>query len=89
MGFFAQLTQNLYTELNNQSKSVNGIRSFGSFYDDKKMKEDYDNYTTKIKEQEEKLKALEDRWYDKFSAMETAMARLQSNQSAVSGLLGM
>lgn len=86
--FFSQLAQNLYTELNNQSKSVNGIRSFGSFYDDKKMKEDYDDYTTKIAEQEEKLTALEDRWYNKFSAMETALARLQSNQSAVSSLLG-
>ncbi len=89
MNFFAQLSQNLYTELNNQSRSVDGVRSFGTFYDDKKMKEEYDNYTTKIKEQEERLTALEDRWYDKFSAMETAMARMQSNQSAVSSLLGM
>lgn len=88
ISFFAQLSQNLYTELNNQSKSVEGIRTFGKFYDDKKMKEDYDNYTEKIKQQEEKLTALEDRWYNKFSAMETALARMQSNQSAVSSLLG-
>lgn len=88
ISFFAQLSQNLYTELNNQSKAVEGVRSFGKFYDDKKMKEDYDNYTTKIKEQEEKLTALEDRWYNKFAAMETALAKLQSNQSAVSSLLG-
>lgn len=88
ISFFAQLSQNLYTELNNQSKSVDGIRSFGKFYDDKKMQDDYDNYTTKIKEQEKKLTALEDRWYSKFSAMETALAKLQSNQSAVSSMLG-
>ncbi len=86
--FFTQLSQNLYTELNKQSSSVEGIRTFGTFYDDKKMKEDYDDYTTKIKEQEAKLTALQDRWYSKFSAMETALARMQSSQSAISGLFG-
>ena len=79
VSFFSQLTQNLYTELNNQSKSVEGIRSFGSFYDDKKMKEDYEDYTEKIQDQEDKLTALEDRWYSKFSAMETALRRFTSN----------
>ena len=52
------------------------------------MKEDYDNYKTKIKKAEEQLTAMEDRWYKKFSAMETALAKMQSNQSAVSALLG-
>ena len=88
IAFFANLSQNLYTELDKQSRGVEGVRSYGSFYDDKKMKEDYDNYTTKIKEQEKKLAAMEDRWYKKFSAMETALAKMQSNQSAVTSLLG-
>ena len=88
IAFFANLSQNLYTELDKQSRGVDGVRSYGSFYDDKKMKEDYDNYTTKIKEQEKKLAAMEDRWYKKFSAMETALAKMQSNQSAVTSLLG-
>ncbi len=88
IAFFSQLSQNLYSELDKQSRSVEGIRSFGKFYDDKKMQEDYKNYTTKIKEQEAKLTALEDRWYKKFSAMETALAKMQSNQNAVSALLG-
>lgn len=88
ISFFAQLSQNLYAELDKQSRSVDGVRSFGKFYDDKKMKEEYDNYTTKIKKEEEKLTALEDRWYKKFSAMETALAKMQSNQNAVSALLG-
>lgn len=86
--FFSNLAQNLYSELDKQSRGVEGIRSYGSFYDDKKMKEDYDNYTSKIKEQEKKLTAMEDRWYKKFSAMETALAKMQSNQSAVTALLG-
>lgn len=87
ISFFSQLSQKLYTELDGQMASSD-YRSFGSIYDDKKMQTEYNNYTTKIKEQEAKLKAMEDKWYDKFSAMETALARLQSNQSAVSSLLG-
>lgn len=86
--FFSKLSQNLYTEMNNQSKSVNGYRSFGSFYDDKKMKTDYSDYTSKIAELEEKLADYEDKWYKKFSDMETAMAKMQSNTSAITSLLG-
>lgn len=88
VSFFTQLTNNLYTEMSNQSKSVDGYRSFGSFYDDKKMKSDYTDYTSKIAELEEKLADYEDRWYEKFAAMETAMAKMQSNTSAVTALLG-
>lgn len=88
IAFFSQLSQNLYTELDKQSRSVDGVRSFGSFYDDKRMQDDYNDYKEKIKKQESKLTAMEDKWYKKFSAMETAMAKMQSNQSAVSSLLG-
>ena len=52
------------------------------------MKSDYDNYTSKIAEQEKKLAEYEDRWYAKFSAMETALAKMQQNASAVTSLLG-
>lgn len=88
ISFFTQLSQSLYTEMNEQSKSVEGYRSFGSFYDDKKMKSDYDDYKTKIKDLEKKLSDYEDKWYAKFAAMETAMAKMQRNASAVTGLLG-
>ena len=47
-------------------------------YNDKKMKEEYDEYTKKIKAQEEKLNSCMDKWYAKFSAMETALAKLES-----------
>ena len=39
-------------------------------------------------EAEEKLADYEDKWYKKFSAMETAMAKMQSNANAITGLLG-
>ena len=37
---------------------------------------------------EKKLNDYEDMWYKKFSKMETAMAKMQSNTSAVTALLG-
>ena len=40
------------------------------------------------KELEKKLQDYEDKWYSKFSKMETALAKMQSNSSAVTGLLG-
>lgn len=88
ISFFTSLSQNLYNAMSEQSKSVEGYRSFGSFYDDKKMKSDYEDYTSKIKDLEDKLADYEDKWYAKFAAMETAMAKMQSNASAVTSLLG-
>lgn len=88
ISFFSNLSKNLYDKMTEMSKSVDGYRSFGSFYDDKKMKSDYDSYTSKIKEQEEKLNDYEDKWYKKFAAMETAMAKMQSSANAVTSLLG-
>ena len=88
VSFFSTLSKNLYDKMSSLSKSVDGYRTFGNFYDDKKMKSDYDDYKTKISELEEKLNDYEDKWYSKFSKMETALAKLQSNSSAVTSLLG-
>ena len=88
ISFFTKLSQNLYDKMSDLSSSVQDYRSFGSFYDDKKMKSDYDDYKTKIADLEDKLNDYEDKWYKKFSAMETAMAKMQQNASAVTALLG-
>lgn len=58
-------------------------------YEDKRMKTDYDSYTQKIKDAEKELSDYEDKWYKKFSAMEVALSKLQSNQSTISSMLGM
>ena len=88
ISFFSGLSKNLYDKMFEMSKSVDGYRSFGNFYDDKKMKSDYDSYKSKIAELEVKLTEYENKWYAKFSKMETAMAKMQSSQNALAGLLG-
>lgn len=88
ISFFTKLSQNLYDKMSELSKSKDGYRSFGNFYDDKKMDSDYKDYTSKIKEMEDKVNDYEDKWYKKFSKMETALAKMQSNVTAVAGLFG-
>jgi len=88
ISFFTQMSQSLYSKMSDLSKSVDGYRSFGSFYDDKKMTSDYKDYTSKISDMEQKLNDYEDKWYQKFAKMESAMAKMQSKTTALSGLLG-
>lgn len=88
ISFFAQLSKNLYDKMSELSSSVKDSRSFGSFYDDKKMKTEYDKYKSNISDLEDKLADYEDKWYAKFAKMETAIAKMQKNMSAVTGLLG-
>lgn len=88
VNFFSKLFNNLYNKMNDLSSSVEDTRSFGNFYNDKKMKKDYDEYKTKIKDLEKALADYEDKWYAKFSAMETALSKLQSKTDALTNMLG-
>lgn len=87
MNFFMGLAINL-NEGWKKVSATNDFSSYNTAYNDKLMKEQYTKYTSKIEKQEERLTAMENKWYAKFTAMETALAKLQSNQSAVSALLG-
>ncbi|KAI4450960.1 hypothetical protein C823_005497 [Eubacterium plexicaudatum ASF492] len=81
------VTSNLYDNLHDKMKSTS-LRSYQSIYNDKAMAQTYSDYTKKISAWEEKVTAIEDSYYKKFAAMETALAKLQSQQSAFAGMLG-
>lgn len=83
--FFQKLSKGLYEKLGSMMKKTEYSSSF-TLYDDIAMKDEYNDYTTKISRQEQQITDYEDRYYKKFSAMETALAKLQSKESAVSGL---
>lgn len=87
ISFFTKLASNLREKMFDVMKGTENS-SVLTAYDDKKMQVDYDDYTVKIKELEKKLADYEDKWYAKFAAMETAMAKMQNNASAVTSLLG-
>ncbi len=85
--FFQKLSDNLYEKLDKKMQSTTMNTRF-YIYHDKKMQKDYDDYTKTIKKWEEKVTAMEDKYYKQFAAMEKALSSLQSSTSALSGLLG-
>lgn len=85
--FMKQLSTNLYNAIDKQMQG-NSLRSRYKIYNDKEMDKQYTSYSQTIKEWEKKVSAKEDYYYKKFSAMETALAKLNSQQSSLAGLLG-
>ena len=85
--FFSGLARNLYDKINGLMKATTYSSSF-TLYNDKEMTSQYSDYDDKISDQEDAIEDFEDRWYSKFSAMETALSKLESKSSAVSSLLG-
>lgn len=85
--FMKQLATNLYNAIDKQMTSTT-LRSKYSIYNDKEMTTQYKNYTTTIKEWETKISDKEDYYYKKFSSMETALSKLNSQTSSLTGLIG-
>lgn len=88
VNFMKQLATGLYDSIDKQMKSTT-LRSAYTIYNDKQMQKEYDNYTQMLKEWEKKITEKEDYYYKKFSAMETALGKMNSNSSYLSGMLGM
>lgn len=86
--YFASLCKTLYSKLDETMGKSTDYSSMYKAYNDKQLKKDYENYTKKISEAEDELSDYEDKWYNKFASMETALSKLQSQQSSISSLLG-
>ena len=88
MDFFTGLANNLYDKLSQKMTAVKDTSSAFTVYNDKLMQKEYEDYKDRIAKEEDKLNALMDKWYGKFSQMETAMAKLQSKSGSLSSMLG-
>lgn len=85
--FFQELTEKLYTKLTDLMGSSDYSSAY-TLYNDKQMKIDYTDYTSKIAQAERDLNDKMDRYYQKFAAMEAAMAQLQNQQNSFTSMLG-
>lgn len=85
--FFSKLSSNVYNTLSKKMASTS-LSSAYTIYNDKQMAKEYSDYTTKISDKEDEIARWEDYYYKKFTAMESAMSKLNSQQSALSGMLG-
>lgn len=87
ISFFSQLSSKLYTDLGNKM-AASSTSSAYTIYNDKQMNIQYSEYNTKISEAEDKVTTWEDYYYSKFSAMESALAKMNAQSSSLSGLFG-
>ncbi|MCM1282757.1 MAG: flagellar filament capping protein FliD [Muribaculaceae bacterium] len=85
--FMKQLTTNLYNAIDNNMQS-SSLRSRYKIYNDKEMDTQYANYTKLISDWEDRVKDKEDYYYKKFTQMETALSKLNSQTSSLTGMLG-
>ncbi len=87
MDFFTKLSTNLYDDLTKKLAGTT-LSSAMTVYNDKAMKEEYNDYASRIKKEEDKLNSMMDKWYKKFSQMEVAMSKLESRSSSLASILG-
>ncbi|MBO5178512.1 MAG: flagellar filament capping protein FliD [Lachnospiraceae bacterium] len=64
------------------------ISSALTFYNDKQYNKLLKGYEKDLDTMEDRIKEMEDKYYKQFTAMETAMSKLQSQQNSLASLLG-
>ena len=87
VSYMQQLASGLYTAIGDKMKSST-LSSIYTVYNDKEMASEYSDYTSLIKKWEDKLSDKEDYYYKKFSSMETALSKLNSQSSSFSNYFG-
>lgn len=85
--FFKQLSTNLYNALDEKMARTDYSSSF-TVYNDKQLEKELKDYESKVKTEQDKLNDYIDRWYKKFSQMEVALSKINSQQSSISSLFG-
>ena len=87
MQVFSGVMTKMYSTMQDKMKKTT-LSSSLTFYNDVYMKNQLVTLNKQIAKDEDKLTDLEDKYYNQFAAMETALAKLQSQQSQLAGYLG-
>ena len=82
------LGDEIYKNFQSSMKRVVGVRSSLTFYNDLEMDDDIKSYKEDVTSLQEKLQDEQDKYYKQFSSMETALTKLQSQQTYISQLFG-
>ncbi len=81
------VTANLH-EAMQKKMSKTSLSSALTFYNDKHLENQKADYEKSIAQWDKRLKEIEDKYYKQFTAMEKAMAQMQSSQSSLASMLG-
>lgn len=82
------LGNEIYKNFQSSMKRVVGVKSSLTFYNDLEMDDDIKSYKKDVTSLQEKLQDEQDKYYKQFSSMETALTKLQSQQTYISQLFG-
>ena len=82
------LGDEIYKNFQSYMKRVVGVRSSLTFYNDLEMDDDIKSYKEDVTSLQKKLQDEQDKYYKQFSSMETALTKLQSQQTYISQLFG-
>lgn len=77
----------LYSTLQDKMKSTT-LSSALTFYNDKQIDKQIDDYEDRIEQLENKLSVTEDRYYRQFTAMEQAIQKMNSQSASLASMLG-
>ncbi|MCQ2506007.1 MAG: flagellar filament capping protein FliD [Lachnospiraceae bacterium] len=78
----------LYSTMSDKCSKTT-LSSALTFYNDKQLKEEKDSYEKDLKKLQDRLEEIETRYRKQFTAMEKAMANLNSRSNAMASMLGM
>lgn len=81
------LGDKIYSTMQDKMKTTK-VSSALTFYSDKLMTEDIDDYQDKISELEERLIQVEQRYYKQFTAMEQAIQMMNNQSASLASMLG-
>ena len=84
---FSSLGGEIYNYMQKAMKSTESSSAL-TFYEDKRMDNEIKDYKDEVKALQKKLADEEEKYYKQFSAMETALAKLQSQQTYLAQLFG-
>lgn len=84
---FSEIMSGFYNDMSKQM-SATSISSALTFYNDKQIQSQVDEYQKQIDDWAVRLEDMEDRYYKQFSTMEQSLTSLQQQQSQLAGLLG-
>ncbi len=87
MDALSGIFSNLYTTLSEKCGKTS-ISSALTFYNDKQYKTDLDRYQKDLDSITSRIDDMKDRYYKQFTAMEKALATLQSRSSSLAQMLG-
>lgn len=87
MKVLSEVSKKLYSSMTNKMKTST-LSSAMTFYNDKELKNQIKDYEDKLDDLEDKYATMEDRYYKQFSAMEKALASINSSTNSLASMFG-